>query len=97
MDGREEDPTQIVHFSLGPASPGGGITKVKPEDFLRTEGKGGPVIHLFVDDLEVSMKVRTGCRARAYLLISVAESGSSWRQEDDRGRARRYEGAYAVL
>lgn len=58
MDGREEDPTEIVHFSLGSTSPGGGITKVKPEDFLRTQGKGSPIIHLMVDDLDAAMKVR---------------------------------------
>lgn len=57
-DGRQEDPTAIVHFSLGATSPGGGITKVNPEDFLRTQGKGGPIIHLMVSDLEASMKVR---------------------------------------
>lgn len=58
MDGREEDPTEIVHFSLGPTSPGGGITKVKPEDFMRTRGKSSPIIHLMVDDLDEAMKVR---------------------------------------
>lgn len=57
MDGREEDPTQIQHFSLGSTSPGGGITRVKPEELVRTEGKSGPVIYLMVDDLEQTMEV----------------------------------------
>ena len=57
MDGREEDPSQIVHFSLGSTCPGGGITKVSPEDFIRTKGKGGFTLYLMVDDLAESMQV----------------------------------------
>ena len=57
MDGREEDPSQIVHFSLGSTCPGGGITRVDPQEFIRTKGKGGPILYLIVDDLEESMKV----------------------------------------
>ena len=57
MDGREEDPNEIVHFSLGPTSPGGGITKVQAEDFLRTQGKGSPVIYLMVDELKSTIEV----------------------------------------
>lgn len=71
MDGLEEDPKEIVHFSLGPTSPGGGITKVKLEDFLRTQGKGGSIIHLIVDDLDEAMKVRPRPRWTDFDLADV--------------------------
>jgi predicted enzyme related to lactoylglutathione lyase len=57
MDGREEDPNKIVHFSLGSSCPGGGITLVEnPAEFLRTRGKGGAIIYLMVDDLEATIR-----------------------------------------
>lgn len=55
MDGTEEDPTKIVHFSFGDGCPGGGITKV--DQVVKTNGKGGVVLYLMVDDLEGAMKV----------------------------------------
>ncbi|KAK6364503.1 hypothetical protein LTS17_012126 [Exophiala oligosperma] len=54
MDGTEEDPTKIVHFSFGDGCPGGGITKV--DQVVKTNGKGGVVLYLMVDDLEGAMK-----------------------------------------
>jgi predicted enzyme related to lactoylglutathione lyase len=53
-DGLEEDPNQIAHFSH-PGCASGGFTKV--DELIRTGGKGGAVIYVWVDDLEVAEKV----------------------------------------
>ena len=51
-DGIIEDPNAIAHFDHGATCPAGGITKV--DEVLRTEGKGGCVLYLFVEDLGMS-------------------------------------------
>lgn len=82
MDGIEEDPTEIQHFSLGSTSPGGGITKVKGGGLIKTEGKGGSILYLAVNDLEETMKVTCDpCRANNAHRTTAHHCW--WRQTDE--------------
>jgi hypothetical protein len=55
-DGRQEDPNKIAHIESFKDCPGGGITKTN--EVLRTEGKGGTILYLYVNDLEDTERVR---------------------------------------
>lgn len=99
MDGTEEDPSQIAHFDLGSTCPAGGITKVG--EVKKTDGKGGNVMYLYVNNLAGTEKVNLPVRCfdlsgygpqQTYLVLTcgrVAENYRSWRQEDDRCYSRR--------
>lgn len=100
MDGVEEDPSQIAHFNLGTGCPGGGITKVSDEEFVRTGGKGGAVLYLVVEDLDKAMEV-SSLRQQPHVtmpsLKPSTENRGSWREENERCRARRRHGLDAAL
>jgi predicted enzyme related to lactoylglutathione lyase len=66
MDGTEENPEEIAHFEHGANCPGGGITKV--DEVVRTEGKGGNVLYLYVNDLGATEKVSMSTCLRSWTI-----------------------------